>query len=269
MQGRERPDTCGHVPHCSARTNVCTTLRLLACANNEPDRIQSPLMMLMATGHLAMGRVWTSVNRLIAITIAHAPTICATAIISGLVVSSIDGIIGRVGHVHSLMDRQKPGFAVFPAADSHFSKATLRQNRAQSLAVATAAVTIAILPFFLSLSLFFFVLLPLSLSISLSLSCFPAPLSLYHESVSANRVKNDYARFMRSFVRRFVPRDLWATSMNDLRLCSTLGQLRLKNIGWLSLCDSLPGNGDIKFLGYLTFKSLDLRVSWHDNLVIT
>ena len=113
----------------------------------------------------------------------------------------------------------------------------------------------------LSLSLFFFVLLPLFLSISLSLSCFPVPLSLYHESVSANRVKNDYARFMRSFVRRFVPRDLWATSMNDLRLCSTLGQLRLKNIGWLSLCDSLPGNGDIKFLGYLTFKSLDLRVS--------
>lgn len=112
--------------------------------------------MLMATGHLAMGRVWASVNRLIAITIAHAPTICAIAIISGLVVSSIDGIIGRVGHVHSLMDRQKPGFAVFPAADSHFSKATLRQNRAQSLAVATAAVTIAILPFFLSLSLFFF-----------------------------------------------------------------------------------------------------------------
>ena len=111
-------------------------------------------MMLMATGHLAMGRVWASVNRLIAITIAHAPTICAIAIISGLVVSSIDGIIGRVGHVHSLMDRQKPGFAVFPAADSHFSKAILRQNRAQSLAVATAAVTIAILPFF-SVSLLF------------------------------------------------------------------------------------------------------------------
>lgn len=222
----------------------------------------------MATGHLAMGRVWASVNRLIAITIAHARTICAIAIISGLVVSSIVGIIGRTGHVHALMDRQKPGFVVFPAADSHFSKATLRQNRAQSLAVATAAVTIAILPFFPLFSFFcfassFFVYL------SVSLSCFPAPLSLYHESVSANRVKNDYARFMRSFVRRFVPRDLWATSMNDLWLCSILGQLRLKNIGWLSLCDSLRGNGDIKFLGCLTFKSLDLRVSWHDNLAIT
>lgn len=48
----------------------------------------------MATGHLAMGRVWASVNRLIAITIAHARTICAIAIISGLVVSSIVGIIG-------------------------------------------------------------------------------------------------------------------------------------------------------------------------------
>lgn len=130
-------------------------------------------MMLMATGHLAMGRVWASVNRLIAITIAHARAICAIAIISGLVVSSIVGIIGRTGHVHALMDRQKPGFVVFPAADSHFSKATLRQNRAQSLAVATAAVTIAILPFFPLFSFFcfassFFVYLSVSLLFSRS-----------------------------------------------------------------------------------------------------
>ena len=225
--------------------------------------------MLMATGHLAMGRVWASVNRLIAITIAHAPTICAIAIISGLVVSSIDGIIGRVGHVHSLMDRQKPGFAVFRLPTVIFQKPPSGKIGPSHWPSRQRLLPLRFCRFSsLSLS-FFFVLLPLSLSISLSLSCFPVPLSLYHESVSANRVKNDYARFMRSFVRRFVPRDLWATSMNDLRLCSTLGQLRLKNIGWLSLCDSLPGNGDIKFLGYLTFKSLDLRVSWHDNLVIT
>lgn len=224
-------------------------------------------MMLMATGHLAMGRVWASVNRLIAITIAHARTICAIAIISGLVVSSIVGIIGRTGHVHALMDRQKPGSSFFRRPTVIFQKPPSGKIGPSHWPSRQRLLPLRFCRFFLSF--LFFVLLPLSLSISLSLSCFPAPLSLYHESVSANRVKNDYARFMRSFVRRFVPRDLWATSMNDLWLCSILGQLRLKNIGWLSLCDSLRGNGDIKFLGCLTFKSLDLRVSWHDNLAIT
>lgn len=174
-----------------------------------------------------------------------------------------------MGHVHALMDRQKPGFTVFPAADSHFSKATLRRNRPQSLAVATAAVTIAILPFF-PLFFFFFVFRFLFLCLSLGFSLvFP----LLCPSITSQ---------FRQTAWKTTTHDLWGAlcavlfpeTFGQLRwtICGfvpTLGQLRLKNIGWLSLCDSLRGNEDIKFLGCFTFKSLDLHVSWHDNLAIT
>ena len=214
--------------------------------------------MLMATGHLAMGRVWASVNRLIAITIAHAPTICAIAIISGLVVSSIDGIIGRVGHVHSLMDRQKPGFAVFPAADSHFSKATLRQNRAQSLAVATAAVTIAILPFFLSLSLSFFLFCFLFFCLSLCLSLvFP---SLCPSITSQFR------------------QTAWKTTTHDLwgALCAvlfpeTFGQLRWTICGFVRLLANYGwkiSDGWVSVIRCQAMGILNFWVIWRSNLWI-
>lgn len=108
------------------------------------------------------------------------------------------------GHVQAPMDRQKRSSAFFRQSffKSHPTPESAAAIRRRDSGCYHCEASVFLF-FFLS-SFIYFVRSP-------------RLIVLYHrESVSASRVKNDRAGFMCSFVRRFVPRDLRATSTNDL-----------------------------------------------------